>query len=296
MISIVGNSSPIEFMNFPDGESFIKFDYDGKSMSILWRYENDSELMSIAQIYEIINRKITDDKKAKLHPPLIYLYIPYFPHARQDRPTTDNQPFSLKAFCALLHNIIDFSNTVIYTLDIHSEAISNLPINKYCIDVKSNVYSRLIAKSYDAIVSPDAGATFKVHRWYHDYRTENPTHDVKFIQCAKNRDPSTGQLTDPSFCTADDHRSIIRSGRALIVDDIGTGFGTHIQLGKFIKKTNPDIKLDLFVSHSSFTRGKEPVLEVFDTVYTTDSLIKGLAQVDDRIVRFKCTKFFFSIS
>ena len=56
MISLIGNDSPIEFMNFPDGESFVKFDYNNKPINILWRYENDAEFMTIFQMFDVMAR------------------------------------------------------------------------------------------------------------------------------------------------------------------------------------------------------------------------------------------------
>lgn len=79
MITLIGNDSPIEFMNFPDGESFVKFDYNNKPINILWCYENDAEFMTLAQMYWIVSGVDRDARMPK------NLLIPYLPHARQDR-------------------------------------------------------------------------------------------------------------------------------------------------------------------------------------------------------------------
>ena len=100
MISLIGNDSPIEFMNFPDGESFVKFDYNNKPINILWRYENDAEFMTLAQMYWIMNRVDRDARMPK------NLFIPYLPHARQDREAASNQPFSLAITMVFLQSTV----------------------------------------------------------------------------------------------------------------------------------------------------------------------------------------------
>ena len=286
MISLIGNDSPIEFMNFPDGESFVKFDYNNKPINILWRYENDAEFMTIFQMFDVMARI---DKRQRMPK---NLFIPYFPHARQDRVTAENQPFSLDIAATLIGMQAARTNTNVYTLDIHSFALRDMKIGENRIadlmgwvNTSSCHYAKYLGSNvYDTIIAPDKGARGRVSQW----NDELP--NCGFVQCEKVRDPITGTLSEPKVSTYH-QEAIISAKRALLIDDIGTGFGTHIQLGKVLKRLNPNMELDLFVTHSSFTRGKEPVLEIFNKVYTTDSLPQGLKQQDDRIIRFDCTEF-----
>ncbi len=276
-------------MNFPDGESFVKFDYNNRPVNILWRYENDAEFMSLFQMFDVMGRVDPECRMPK------NLLIPYFPHARQDRATTNNQPFSLQIAAAFISDLSAQTNTNVYTLDIHSFAMRDMLIGEYSPaelmtwgNISSCHYAKhLESNGYDSIIAPDKGAVGRTSEW-HDKLVN---HGCKyFIQCEKVRDPATGKLSEPKvseFCLD----KLLASKKALIVDDIGTGFGTHVQLGNVLKKLNPDMELDLFVTHSSFTRGKDIVLDVFNKVYTTDSLPKGLAQTDSRIIRFDCTEF-----
>ena len=56
---------------------------------------------------------------------------------------------------------------------------------------------------------------------------------------------------------------------------------------EFHKKFS-NINMDLWVTHSSFTRGKDIVLDAFNKVYTTDSLKGAVQNKCDRIVVFNC--------
>lgn len=296
MITLINNDSHLEIMNFPDGEGFVKFDYNNKPINILWRYENDAEIMILAEMYSVMKRRDNKNRMPK------NLFIPYLPHSRQDRAATDNQPFSLAVFANILEAFVQESNTNIYTLDIHSQVLHGLhrarqydPTRIEWEYIDSSKYSDLVTSDnnyYDAVICPDKGATRRATLWYESFL--NKGRRVDYIQCTKVRDPNTGKLSEPELeKTVNDFylERLIKARKALLVDDIGTGFGTHIQLGNVLKKINPYLELDLFVSHSSFTRGKDIVLEVFNKVYTTDSLPQGLKQESDRIIRFDCTEF-----
>lgn len=296
MITLIGNDSPFEIMNFPDGESFVKFSYNNKPINILWRYENDAEFMIIAQMFDVMKRVDPDARMPK------NLLIPYLPHARQDRAAASNQPFSLEVVMVLLHSIISRADAKMYFLDAHSFEFANIEerISDSAYELGIGIFNtesidsvkyatHLQNEGYDAIICPDDGARRRATLWHDAFLSRG--HRIEFVQCTKVRDPNTGKLSDPQVENPVHRNRLINARKALLIDDIGTGFGTHIQLGKVIKQINPDLQIDLFVTHSSFTRGKDIVLEVFNKVYTTDSLPQGLTQVSDRIVRFDCTEF-----
>jgi len=280
MIKIHNNHSKLETMNFPDGESFVKFNYDGKPLTIVWQYENDSEIMTLGQIYSILqNHDLSLVPKIKL-------YIPYFPHARQDRHTTNDQPFSLYVMLQILKSFV--VHTSIYVLDIHSDEIYQHVDSRDNVGLIQSIVSSEFAHhlsdiKIDAILCPDNGAKRRAREWAKVLKTP-------IVYCSKNRDPETGKLSLP---TIDDGslNVLAKSSRLLMVDDIGTGFGTHIMIGEMVKKLNPAVKLDLWVSHSSFTRGAALVLSVFDTVFTTNSLISGYSARTNncnKIITFDC--------
>lgn len=267
---------PLDFLNFPDGESFVKFDYDmsyNQDMIVVWKYENDAELMQVGLLLDVIKNN---------NPKSINLYIPYVPHARQDRASTPNQPFSLKVFSKFLSCLYsNDGNTDFYLncLDIHSDVFGKI-LEEYDVtinNIDSFVYShKLRNNKYDGIICPDKGALNRCKQWSEELNL--PIHE-----CTKNRDPSTGQLSNPTIPDVD-----LNGKKLLLVDDIGTGFGTHVMLANEFHKKFSNINMDLWVTHSSFTRGKDIVLDAFNKVYTTDSLKGAVQNKCDRIVVFNC--------
>lgn len=286
-IEIHNNESRLEILNFPDGESFVKFDYDGKPITIVWKYENDAELMILAQIYSFFENNYSEK----------FLYIPYYPHARQDRKTTKNQPFSLRVFTKILLDTIKGTNTKLRVLDIHSTVLDSILANYSADDwhfYNSSFYSRMIENpnQYDAIICPDKGALYRCLDWHKFLWAITGKKDFYFIECEKTRDPITGKLSNP-YMSYDGMEKLNRSLKVLMIDDIGTGFGTHIQLAEYLKTINPNVVIDLFVSHSSFVKGTRPVLNAFDKVYTTNSLASGSKAIvesgSNNIHSFDCT-------
>jgi len=278
---------PVEFMNFPDNESFVKFDYSGESLNIVWKYENDSELISLGLLYDIIRQntgwpEVRFDYVAAV--PNLNLFVPYFPHARQDREEVKSQPFSLRVISQILNSFFrtNYANEKVFCLDIHSNALKKLIEYVDFNNIPSSNYSDDIETEYDYIICPDKGAVDRCDSWGNKRSTP-------VLYCQKVRDPSTGKLSDPILPDID-----LKDKRVLLVDDIGTGFGTHVMLAEQFHNRHSNLTMDLWVTHSSWTRGKDIVLKVFDHVYTTDSLKGATQQNSDKITVFDCTKYFFN--
>jgi ribose-phosphate pyrophosphokinase len=269
---IYEQSDAVEFLNFPDNESFVKLNADvsNKEVAVVWNYENDAELMILGLLTDVI---INNDPKS------INLYVPYVPHARQDRASTTSQPFSLRVFSNFLKSMDDWDNFSITCLDVHSivfkEVMSDHSI--FVDNIGSYNYShKLKDNKYDGIICPDKGALDRCQQW-------GTMLNLPVYECTKNRDPSTGQLSNPSIPDVD-----LNNKKLLLVDDIGTGFGTHVMLANEFHKKYNNLTMDLWVTHSSFTRGRDIVLNVFNKVYTTDSLAGAKKNECDRVIVFDC--------
>lgn len=266
---------PLEFLNFPDGESFVKFNAETthkQDVVIVWKYENDVELVQLGLLTDVIRN---NDAKS------INLYIPYVPHARQDRASTSNQPFSLKVLSRFL-STLDWdvmSDFYITCLDVHSSVFEET-LSEYSMTVDnigSFAYAnRLKDNRYDGIICPDKGALNRCDQWSEKL-------NLPIYQCTKNRDPSTGALSNPTIPDAD-----LNGKKLLLVDDIGTGFGTHVMLAHEFYKKFSNITMDLWVTHSSFTRGKDIVLTAFNKVYTTNSLQGAVKNQCENIIVYDC--------
>lgn len=263
--SDLSNPLPLTVMNFPDHEGFVKFDAENENYDIVWRYEGDHELVTLGMICDLLEEFAT----FKRH----HLFIPYFPHARQDRRTATNQPYSLKVFENMLNSAIHTTISTVYCIDLHSNKLQTIVReNRRSYDVVSlPSYGYAHAFDFsniDCLICPDEGAQSKVQMWGDKDYLDKP-----ILFCSKSRDPSTGKLSLPTIVNPENLR---KGWRYLLVDDIGTGFGTHIQLAEHIDNMvdyNPPI--DIFVTHAGLTRGLQPVLDVFENLYCSDSLIHG---------------------
>lgn len=209
-------------------------------------------IMEIAQMCDILRRGNVRSIK---------LYLPYFYYSRQDRATTLESSFSLSLVCGILSQL-GIDETI--THDIHSGVSLdwNIPItNIEPVRFLSKVY----LNGYDYIIAPDKGAQKKI--WDLCALAGIPNEVV--LVASKTRDPATGKLSDPNM----DDESIqkLDKSRALIFDDICDGGYTFFQLGKYLKE-NVSVELDLAVTHGIFSKGTKTLLDVFDTIYTTDSM------------------------
>jgi ribose-phosphate pyrophosphokinase len=197
----------------------------------------------------------------------ISLYVPYFLGARSDRKFSEGGVNYLKDVICPIINSQEFKNVIV--LDPHSDVLeaclknfqkgNNHKLVKWSlekIDNKNNARERVM------LISPDAGAMKKMFDVAKEFKITN------VITASKIRDISTSHILGTILPDADwtgiEH--------AVIIDDIGDGFGTFISLSKIIKENNPNVKIYLIVTHSIQKIGIENALKHFDKIYTTNSI------------------------
>lgn len=242
-------SFTLETMHFSAGESFFKIKNDlhlTANVFIYWQYENDEEFFILIALCNYLQN---ENIKIK------YLIIPYLPHSRQDRFSGTGQPFSLSICLDLLWLAV--SDLPIYTLDIHSDVYKKLNIDIH--NISSIAFAKLVDQDYDFIISPDKGAIDRAKDWALEL-------DILLVCASKVRDPDTGKLKNPKLPRVD-----LTNKKCLIVDDIIDGAYTFIQLTKLLKEKDAR-QVDLFATHSIFSKGIDCILEQVDFIYTTDSL------------------------
>lgn len=263
---IITYGCDFEVMNFPAGEGHVKLknlkeypDFVNQPM-IVWNFENQGELFTVLQMANVLQNK-------GLHFSMICRYLPF---ARQDRATSEEQPFSLKIFADVLNTIENCIS--LHVCDLHSEVFKNLYkgtiyeyTQKECF--LAAMSRRKVVPDWAAVVAPDKGAWGK-------------THDIaKFlhrpvIHCTKKRDPDTGQLSSPEFLAEDVLPELKEGQRLIIVDDICDGGYTFLQLAELIKGKYPNNPLDLYVTHGVFSKGIEVLYQKFDDIYCFNNMNK----------------------
>jgi ribose-phosphate pyrophosphokinase len=204
------------------------------------------------------------------------LFIPYFPAARQDRLMVEGEPLSVKVYADLI-NELNFETVTIF--DPHSD-VTPAVLNR-CVVLSNHAFIQQvfgIIGSDSLLISPDGGALKKI------YKLSEALNGMDVVECSKTRDVKTGRLSGFKVY-ADD----LQGRTCIIVDDICDGGGTFIGLAKELKAKNAGA-LYLAVSHGIFSKGTEMLTEVFDHIFTTDS-VKELQS--DKITTLALSTFIY---
>lgn len=171
------------------------------------------------------------------------LFLPYLPYGRADRQFSNTGNFGLHTF---LLNVNDLLFDKIIVVDPHNPA----ELIKHCnifndseIEIVTQRQALAVAiqqfhidiDQYDAVVAPDKGAVNKAQEIADHY-------ELPLIVCTKQRDPSTGKLSNPVV------NGDVYGKKLLIVDDIGDYNNTFAQLTKELLRKEAK-EVDLYVTH-----------------------------------------------
>ena len=254
---------PVSPFTFPAGEAHIKgldaldvTDYDYFITDI--RGHNPQDLFHATLFVDGVSELDFEAGVSSEH----YLLLPYLPAARADRGT----PFGARTYASFI-NSLDYD--AVFYIDPHSPVMpENLvgPI-EYPFEriIKQHIQdgsSDSKPQPYVGVIAPDKGAVGRATR-------AATVMGVPVYTAGKTRYFETGQLT--GFHMEDE---LPKEGKFLLVDDICDGGGTFIGLAEAIKETNPDVKLDLWVTHGVFSKGEKGLKDLtdrFDVIHTTNS-------------------------
>lgn len=229
-----------EFFKFPGGELHFKF-HTLNNLSVINSISIETDLVSSDEI--ILVCMMADYFKCEKELKLLYT-----PYARQDRKTSNEEPFSFKTFARLI-NACAFDSIVLH--DPHSDVTPALIEN--CV-VKKRVDIIPDIKGDFIIVSPDAGAMKANNEIAKKFQLEH-------IIATKIRDTNTGEITATQV-----HTDINLEGRELIVfDDICDGGRTFIELAKVLKTLKPK-NIHMFVTVGIYSKGVEVLHPYFESI------------------------------
>ena len=209
----------------------------------------------------------------------LYLYLPYFPGARQDRRMVNGEPLTVKVYADIINSlgfkavkIVDPHSDVAPALIDNCFAIDNHRFVNKCLelmpftDVDMSILDSA-AKPHFNLISPDAGSNKKMKDLAKSIAEDY--YPFNLIKCDKTRDVSTGKITGFDVY-ADDLGGL----PSIIVDDICDGGGTFIGLAEQLINKNCG-KLYLIVTHGIFNGGFNILQKYFDGIFTTDSFYRG---------------------
>lgn len=217
---------------------------------LVWRYENDGELLTLCQLLTLINNVRSGAS--------IYIDCPYLPFGRQDHRVVNNNTFGLYTFAYIING---FSYTRFRSFDVHSDVAKN-NISGFENVQPTSIINRVRDINYDYICFPDHGAR---------NRYENMFQSRNLLHATKDRDPQSGHIKKIEFEQMPD-----MGKRILVMDDICDGGATFLTVGETLRDTEPE-RLDLYVSHGIFSRGCEALYEYYDDIITTNSYYPTMA-------------------
>ena len=254
---------------FPDGTKLIKYNptYAG-AYRITWLYDNDAELFQlIALVKHLQNSEWCN----------VWLNMPYVPNARMDRVKSTDEVFTLKYFADVI-NWLGFKQvTICNPHSTVSEALfDRVYVDFNCVaeDVKHILETSL--NKIDVLYFPDSGA----QKRYNDILA---IFGLPSAYGIKNRDWKTGKILGLNVVTPID----LTGKNILIIDDICSRGTTFVKSAEKLKELGAG-KISLYVTHCENTINDGEVLKnngLIDTVYTTNSIFRGVASHKIKIIR-----------
>ena len=236
---------------FPDGTLRLRCETGEKVVNILWRFENNEELLTLYFL--------TNHLRRVLHVEKIHLHMPYIPNARMDRVKKDDEVFTLKYFAEFIN---DLTFDSVHVEDPHSSVALAL-IDRVVVE---NVMPRirdlaesLLTKEDDILFFPDEGSSKR----YGDSMKKRHAFGMK------KRDWRTGEIQG-----LDIQGEIPENGfNVLIIDDICSFGGTFYHAAKKLKEVGAN-KIWLYVTHceNSVLEGDLIKSGLIEKIYTTDSI------------------------
>lgn len=252
MLKVYSKDSFGEFKNriefdawqFPGGEQGIKLKdpslvekdslQEDCEFLITWEYEGDSEIFLLALLVDAL-------KGAGARSYQITLSTVYLPYARQDRRCHPGESFSLDVLANFLNSL---NLREVWTYDVHSGVAKDRIENFQSISQDAILDLEFLEEFDDAdlLIAPDKGAFAKFER--SELYSSKPS-----IYLTKTRKDGKVEYEDLSPESLEGYET------ALVIDDICDGGATFIALAEKVHKANPDIELQLYVTHGIFSKG-----------------------------------------
>ena len=236
-----------------------------KYTRIEFRYKDNESLFKLLLLDNVLERNNLS----------VDYYFWYLPYSRMDRIKEDGTAFSLEIIANLINNLKSANKK--YTLDAHSDVSLALVRNIKELGKEFSFHNEVIKrvlKSEDfdektILVFPDAGARKRFENKVDLSKVKN------IITCDKSRDFQTGQIKEiiANFekreNQSDDFKNIF------VIDDLCSYGGTFVGVKEAINKIIKDnkAKYNLIITHCEDVILKGQVLNEYEKVFTTDSLL-----------------------
>jgi len=245
-----GDFSNYKLTKFPDNS--IKFELKTLKIvsEIITTLRTNDDIITLLMVVDVLKRTN--------HCQVPNLTITYMMYQQDDRLFNSSESFGLKVVAKLI-NSCEFN--IVKIFHPHSDKVEFID---NCIILSNQSFIEdIIVENFDREntfwVIPDSGAYKTQFKQIQNIEYPN------FITCMKSRDHSTGEIT--TVVNTDD----LGGKDCFIIDDICLGGRTFKNIAAELKKKNCG-KIYLIVSHGIFNHGVDELLEVFDKIFTTDSI------------------------
>lgn len=222
---------------------------------IIWQYENEAELMHVAQLSDLL------DSYTGIPRPIKLLNVPFLPYGRQDKPISNSTTFAQRTFTKLINSL---GMDRVISFDVHGICAIN---NLHKLSAVPFIEKIFKDEGYDILFYPDGGAA---ERYYIE--------DAPSVHAIKERDQRTGKIVD--YYLQNEYKNAkgelieveLKDKKVLICDDLIDMGATFIEATKLLKEKQVG-EIGLYTSHAFFNKGRDHLIEAgISKFYYTNSL------------------------
>jgi ribose-phosphate pyrophosphokinase len=236
---------------FPDGEMYVRVGgrLEGDDVVVVQSTRTDQDLLELL---------LLEDAVREAGARRIFVVVPYFGYARQDRRFFPGEPVSARA----LTRHVELDADAVITVDLHSpQTLSHFSKPAFEASGIPAIARLLRERPIDVLVSPDKGGIDRVRRMAQIL-------DKPWFSLEKRRiDSEHVELSMPSG-----DRVPIEGKHLALIDDVITTGGTIVEAAKLLAKHRA-AAISAACTHGLFLRDAfERIKAVTDDVYSTDTL------------------------
>lgn len=236
-----------------------------KYTRIEFRFKDNESLFKLLLLDNVLERNNL----------LVDYYFWYLPYSRMDRIKEDGTAFSLEIIANLINNLKSANKK--YTLDAHSDVslalVRNIKELGKDFSFHNEVIKRVLkSEDFDEktiLVFTDAGARKRFENKVDLSKVKN------IITCDKSRDFQTGQIKETIANFEKRENELDDFENIFVIDDLCSYGGTFVGVKEAINKIIKDnkAKYNLIITHCEDVILKGQVLNEYEKVFTTDSLL-----------------------
>jgi len=236
---------------FPDGELYLRVGgrLTGEDVVLVQSTRTDQDVIELLLLEDAIREAGANR---------LFVVVPYFGYARQDRPFFPGEPVSARA----LGRHVELLADTVVTVDMHSP-LTLKSFTKPAFDASGiPAMARLLTeRPVDLLVSPDKGGVDRVRRMAQLL-------DKPWMALEKRRiDSEHVELALPSNGAPD-----LEGKHVVVLDDVISTGGTIVEASKLLKKGSVR-SIAAACTHGLFLKDAfERIKAVADALYSTDTL------------------------